>query len=79
MVNKAFQLYKSTSISFKFKQSLRKWYKIKTFSCHSLLKEEQKKENGRGIRAYVEVFFKVHSIVVLNNELRMTNVIKPLS
>lgn len=44
MVNKAFQLYISTSITFRFKQRLRKWYKIKTCSCHFLLKEEQKKK-----------------------------------
>lgn len=79
MVNKAFQLYISISISFRFKQSLRKLYKIKTFLCHSLLKEDQKKENGRGIRSNVEVLFNVHSIVFLNNELRMTNVIRTLS
>lgn len=52
---------------------------MKTFSCHSLLKEEQNKENGRGIRAYVEVIFNVHSIVFLNNELRMTNVIRTVT
>lgn len=49
---------------------------MKIFLCYFLLKEEQNKENGRGIRVYVEVIFNVYLIVFLNNELRMINVIR---